>query len=67
MKDSWCTKLCLEDGRDLYGGAARNVRIARAGGMENIIRAAVKYALEMADAAVEGKRKAKVSRFRTAA
>lgn len=64
--DSWCQKLRL-NGKTIAGGAARNVRIARAGGMENIIRAAVKYALELADAAVEGKRKAKVSRFRTAA
>lgn len=64
--DSWCKKMKL-DGRTIAGGAARNVRIARAGGMDNIIADAVQYALDRANAAVRGEKKAKVSRFRTAA
>lgn len=63
MKDSWCQKLVLK-GISLYGGAARNVRIARAGGMDNIISDAVKYALERADAVVHKNQKAKVHHFK---
>lgn len=37
MKDKWCKKLKLENGKSISGGAARNVRIAAAGGMDNIL------------------------------
>ena len=57
MKDSWCSPLETEDGM-LYGGAARNVRIAAADGMDAIIenaarsaaRDALKHASERASA-----------------
>ena len=67
MNDPWCSELTLEDGKSLYGGAARNVRIARGGGMARIIADAVQYALDRANAAVRGEKQAKVSRFRSAA
>jgi hypothetical protein len=37
-KDNWCTPLYREDKQPLFGGAARNVRIAASGGMEEIIK-----------------------------
>ena len=37
MRDNWCAKLVLDDGRIIYGGAARNVRLSRAGGVQQII------------------------------
>lgn len=37
MRDKWCGKLTLADGRTISGGAARNRRIAQGGGMEEII------------------------------
>jgi len=37
MKDKWCGKLTLANGRTISGGAARNRRIAQVGGMEAII------------------------------
>ena len=65
MHDSWCKKLKV-DGKTISGGAARNVRIARSGGMDNIITAAVKFALDRANAAVDGTNKAKITRFKVA-
>ena len=63
--DSWCKKMKL-DGKIIAGGAARNVRIARAGGMDNIIADAVQYALDRANAAVRGMKRAKVTPFKAA-
>lgn len=63
--DKWCRKMTV-DGKTLSGGAARNVRISRRGGMENIIADAVQYALNLANAAACETKKAKVSRFRAA-
>lgn len=37
MADSWCEKTKAKNGRVVYGGAARNVRIANAGGMDQIL------------------------------
>lgn len=47
MKDSWCRPVW--DGEKwVYGGAARNIRIARNGGMDAIIeRAMRKFAIEV--------------------
>ncbi len=63
--DSWCKKMKV-DGKSIAGGAARNVRIARAGGMDNIIADAVQYALDRANAAVRGTKRAKVTSFKAA-
>lgn len=56
MKDSWCKKIRTKNGTVVSGGAARAVRIANRGGMDNIIRdtveEAVKSALSQADQAV---------------
>lgn len=37
MKDRWCRSLELPDGRKLSGGAARNVRLSVAGGVDQVI------------------------------
>lgn len=54
--DSWCTPLTTKSGQRLSGGAARNVRIAKSGGMDEIIEKvtalAVREALQMANLAV---------------
>lgn len=63
--DSWCKKLRL-NGKTIAGGAARNVRIARAGGMDSIIADAVRYALDRANEAVQGTKRAKVTPFKVA-
>ena len=63
MKDSWCEKLPY-NGKDISGGAARYVRISRAGGMDNIIAGAVRWALECATAAVPSDNKSKILKFR---
>jgi hypothetical protein len=47
-------------GKVLYGGAARNVRIAPFGGMDEIIADAVETTLEKADARVSAAIKAQV-------
>ena len=56
MKDSWCKPIWLENGKKVSGGAARNVRISAAGGMDQIIeraaRDAAARALELANNAV---------------
>lgn len=38
MKDRWCRQLELPDGRKVSGGAARNVRLSAAGGVEQVLR-----------------------------
>ncbi|SDY44083.1 hypothetical protein [Nitrosomonas sp. Nm33] len=57
MVDSWCESLRLPNGRKISGGAARNRRIADAGGMdcivEEVARDAATRALARANAAVE--------------
>lgn len=51
MKDNWCSPLIYQ-GKTIFGGAARNVRIARRGGMDNILKKVVAAALEEANEAV---------------
>lgn len=55
--DSWCSPIRAPSGVVVSGGAARNVRIAAAGGMDEIIevtaREAARAALQRADLAVE--------------
>ena len=36
-QDSWCNPLHRKNKPSLYGGAARNVRISKSGGMDKII------------------------------
>jgi len=54
--DSWCSRVRAKTGTVVSGGAARNVRIAAAGGMDKIIdrvaRNAAREALEHAESAV---------------
>lgn len=38
MKDKWCRSLDLPDGRTISGGAARNVRLSKCGGVEQVLR-----------------------------
>lgn len=45
MSDSWCSPLKDSNGNMLYGGAARNARIARFGGMDAIL---IEVAMETA-------------------
>lgn len=56
MKDSWCKPVRARTGNVVSGGAARNVRIAALGGMDEIIedvaRSAAEQALARADTAV---------------
>lgn len=60
--DSWCSPTRAPSGVIVSGGAARNVRIAALGGMEEIIEAtardAARNALERADMAVKDKSRA---------
>ena len=37
MKDKWCKKITLPDGRTVSGAAARNVLISQYGGMDKIL------------------------------
>ena len=54
MNDSWCKPVLAKSGSVVSGGAARNVRIASAGGMDSIVegvaREAARSALERANA-----------------
>lgn len=52
MKDSWCKPVLAQTGNRVSGGAARNVRIAAMGGMDEIIADVVKSTLDRADNAV---------------
>lgn len=58
--DSWCRPVRAKSGVVVSGGAARNVRIAAAGGMDDIIedvaKRAAREALERADQAVRIRR-----------
>ena len=57
MIDSWCRKVHLKNGTVVSGGAARNVRIAARGGMDEIIADAIRYAFDRAEAKVNNRRK----------
>ena len=56
MTDSWCKPIHSKNGFVVSGGAARNVRIATAGGMDTIVeevaKEAAKAALDRANIAV---------------
>lgn len=43
--DPWCKPIISDTGRLVFGGAARNVRIKRGGGMEKILFDAGNYVL----------------------
>ncbi len=57
MNDSWCKKVRAKSGSVVSGGAARNVRIAARGGMDEIIADAIRYAFERAEGEVSNRRK----------
>ncbi|MEQ4922236.1 hypothetical protein [Proteus hauseri] len=48
-KDKWCMPLKRKNKPTIFGGAARNVRIAESGGMDNIVSNAVQFALNRAN------------------
>jgi len=48
-QDSWCTPLYRRNKKPLYGGAARNVRISKSGGMDEIIKSVAIDILEKAN------------------
>jgi len=58
--DSWCRPVRAKTGTVVSGGAARNVRIAAAGGMDEIVdriaRNAAREAFEHAETAVSQRR-----------
>lgn len=47
--DGWCAPIKADSGAIVSGGAARNVRISRRGGMGNIIADACAHALEQSN------------------
>lgn len=47
--DKWCKPLKRKGKPTISGGAARNVRIAESGGMDNIVSNAVEFALNRAN------------------
>jgi hypothetical protein len=46
MKDKFCSPLYLNENKTIYGGAARNKRIARAGGLEQILNKVINSTFE---------------------
>lgn len=60
MRDSWCKPVRAKTGAIVSGGAARNVRIAAAGGMDEIIedvaKNAAREALDRAEAMIRNAR-----------
>lgn len=64
MKDSWCRPVLAKTGKVVSGGAARNVRISDAGGMDSIVedvaRCAARSALERADAMTRERQRPKL-------
>ena len=48
-KDNWCDPLHRKNKQTLYGGAARNVRISKSGGMNEIIGDSIRNAFQKAD------------------
>ena len=53
MTDSWCKPIRSKNGFVVSGGAARNVRIATAGGMDTIVEEVAKEAAKAAHNDVE--------------
>lgn len=47
--DKWCKPLRRKGKPTISGGAARNVRIAESGGMDNIIKNALEYVVNRAN------------------
>lgn len=52
MKDSWCSPTIADNGTQVYGGAARNVRLKAIGGCDNLIRRVAMKTLEEANALI---------------
>lgn len=68
MKDSWCAPVITKSGAIVSGGAARNVRIAECGGMDEIVESvatrAAKDALRIANQVVTENRRQAVRRVK---
>ncbi|GDG01489.1 hypothetical protein BvCmsKKNP016_01232 [Escherichia coli] len=58
--DSWCTPTMSKNGNIVSGGAARNVRIAAMGGMDEIITQVARNTLELANANVHKNNRSKL-------
>jgi len=56
MKDKFCSPLQLKNGTFIYGGAARNKRIARGGGLENILNKVICSTYEELNAEPDNKK-----------
>ncbi len=50
VSDSWCKPVVSRHGNVVSGGAARNVRIADLGGMDEIVATVARQTLALADA-----------------
>jgi len=65
MKDNWTSATITGEGKMVYGGAARNVRIKKRGGMDAICREAGEFAarvaLQMADLVIDPSNDPKVA------
>lgn len=60
MKDSWCKPVVSRHGTTVSGGAARNVRIADLGGMDEIVALVSRQTLALADEAAVKRSRAKL-------
>lgn len=67
MQDPWCSKTVAKNGNPVSGGAARQVRIAALGGMDNIIKTVAQSTLESADLVVKEQQKPRLRLVKKAA
>ena len=58
--DSWCKPILSRHGNRVSGGAARNVRIADLGGMDEIIAIVARPTLELSNAAAVKRSRAQI-------
>ena len=58
--DSWCKTILSRHGNRVSGGAARNVRIADLGGMDEIIAIVARQTLELSNAAAVKRSRAQI-------
>lgn len=58
--DSWCRPIKSRNGNIVSGGAARNIRIAGMGGMENIVEEVARSTLKLAHAAVVNRNRSQI-------
>lgn len=59
-QDSWCRPVLSRHGNVVSGGAARNVRIAEMGGMDEIVEQVVRNTFDLANAAVQKRNRSQI-------